>query len=535
MTNPSLLPALRRYLWIIALLAVAGALLGAVPQPERVEEQATTFSATHTMLVNDTSGLAASAGVSPNQVALLATTGEVPERVAAELGFPGNPATLASLVAVTFDQATGALTFATTAETAAEAEQIADAFADETNSYLVERQDIVFSRRVQASRDRLQGFETELDEITALLALDPENPALLAQRDAISRQYSLAFEQDRSLSGNPSFLSFTTLQRAQAVPVVDRGLAAPTGRGTRAVMGLVAGLALGLAAALVLSRTDRKIRSREQAETLLGMRARAEIPSVRERDRRNGVVVVRGRHDALSDAYRTLRNVISFAQTGIEPSNRAPVTVVVSPGQGDGKSSLVANLAAAFVESGRRTIAINTDFRRPRLGEVINGEPIVQPFGLDDLELLDTKLLLARTDLPNLLVMDLSGIDATPGELLRSTTSMLPTLIDVADELIIDTSPLGVTAEPLELVPHADVIVMVVRLGHTSIGAAERTLAQVRDLSTAPVVLAVTGSRTVRGKYVEYGSRSGTSIWPGRRSDWKPPMWRQPERELSAP
>jgi Mrp family chromosome partitioning ATPase len=519
MTTLSPLSGLRRRLWIVVLLGIVGALLGAIPQPQRVEEQATTFTAVHTMLVNDPSGLSSSAGVSPNQVVLLATTGEVPKRVAEEIDFAGNPATLASRVAVSFDPPSGALRFQSSDETAETAEQIADTFAVVTNSYLNARQDEVYNERVEASRERLQTFRTKLDELTAQLAFDPENPVLLAERDATSRQYSLAFEQDQSLSGTPSYLSFTTLQWAEAVPVVDRGLSAPTGRRTRAVMGMVAGLALGVGIALALGRLDRKVRTREQAEELLGMRARIEVPAVKQRGRQAGVVVVRGRHDALSDAYRTLRNVVSFVQSGNEPLERAHVTVVVSPGQADGKTSLVANLSAAFVESGRRTIAVNTDFRRPRLSEAINGEPTPEhPFVAEDLELVDPKVLLLRTDQANLLMMDLSSIEATPGELVRSTVNALRELVDVADELVVDTSPVGVTAEPLELVPFADVIVMVIRLGHTSIEEAEATLARLRDLSTAPVVLALTGAKANRGKYNEYGDRANGPLWLGRRS-----------------
>lgn len=534
-TTSSPLSGLKRRLWIVALFGIIGAALGALPQPQQVEEQATTFSATHTMLINDTAGLSSGAGVSPNQVVLLATTGEVPERVAEELDFSGNPTELSSQVSVTFDQANGALLFSTTSDTAEEAEQIADTFADATNAYLIDRQTVVYNQRVQASRERLAEFEAQLDELTAELGLDPENPTLLAQRDAISRQYSLAFEQDRSLSTPPSFLSFTTLEFAQAVPVVDRGLSAPTGRRTRAVMGVLAGLAVGAAVALLLGRLDRKIRTRDQAEDALGMRARVEVPVVKQHGAQAGIVVVNGRHDVLSDSYRTLRNVVTFVQGESKELDRAHVTVVVSPGQGDGKTSLAANLAAAFVESGRRTIAVNTDFRRPRLAQAINGEDSAElPFDFDELELLDKELLLARTDHTNLLMMDLSTIDATPGELVRSTVGRLPALVGIAGELVIDTSPVGMTAEPLELVPFADVIVMVIRLGHTSLEEAERTLVRLRDVSTAPVILALTGAKSKKGKYIEYGDGHTGNSWPRPSPRAKGEVAEARESELSS-
>jgi Mrp family chromosome partitioning ATPase len=533
-TTSSPLSGLKRRLWIVALFGIIGAVLGALPQPQKVEEQATAFNATHTMLINDTSGLSSSAGVSPNQVVLLATTGEVPERVAEQIGFSGNPAQLSSRVLVSFDQANGALLFSTTSDTAEGAEQTANAFADVTNAYLIERQDLVYNQRIQASRDRLEGFEEELDQLTVDLAFDPENPTLLARRDAISRQYSVAFEQDRSLSGTPSFLAFTTLQRAQAVPVVDRGLSAPTGRRTRAVMGLIAGLAVGTAVALLLARLDRKVRNREQAETALGTRVRVEIPAVKQRGERAGIVVVNGRHDVLSDSYRTLRNLVTFVQSGNEPLERAHVTVVVSAGQGDGKTSLAANLAAAFVESGRRTIAVNTDFRRPRLAQAINGDLQAELVPSADLPRPDPMLMLTLTNYSKLLMLDLSTVDATPGELLRTTVGRLPTLSGLADEIVIDTSPVGITAEPLEVVPLADLIVMVIRLGHTSLEEAERTLTRLRDVSTAPVILALTGAKAHNRKYVEYGDDHQGNSWP-----WPGPSARREaahtrESELSA-
>jgi Mrp family chromosome partitioning ATPase len=471
------------------------------------------------MLVNDTAGLSGSVGVSPNQVVLLATTGEVPERVAEELDFTGNPATLASRVSVAFDQASGALRFQSAQETAEEAEEIANTFAEVTNAYLIERQ-----LSSTTSGFRRLGNGSQASRPNSTRSRHSWHSTRRTQRSWRSAMrspgsYSLAFEQDRALSGTPSFLSFTTLQRAQAIPVVDRGLSAPTGRRTRAMMGLIAGLALGTAVAVLLGRLDRKVRTREQAEEVLGMRARVEVPVVKQRGAQAGVVVVRGRHDVLSDAYRTLRNVVSFVQGGSERVDRAHVTVVVSPGQSDGKTSLAANLAAAFVESGRRTIAVNTDFRRPRLAQAINGEPAADlPFLLDDLELVDPKLLLTRTDYANLLMMDLSAIEGTPGELVRATAATVPALAEMSDEIVIDTSPVGITAEPLELVPFADVIVMVVRLGHTSIEEAEGTLTRLRDLSEAPIVLALAGAKTGRGKYVEYGGRSSNSLWPSRRA-----------------
>ena len=511
MRNTSALGAVRSRWWVLVLLALIGVVLGALPQPARVEEQSklTRFSATHTMLLNNPdSTQSGGSAVSPNQVALLATTGEVPRRVAEKIKFAGNPAQLATQVTVKFDFQTGALTFSTTQDTAQQAELVANTFADVLNSYLAERQDVLYQQRLSAGLERLASLEAQLNILTKKLASNATDPVALAQRDAVSRQYSVAFEQNQLLTENPTVLAFTTLQRAQAVPIQQSGggLSAPKSRTTRGILGLIAGLGVGLGVALLLGALDRRIRTREQAEAILGMRARVLIPKVKTDDR--GLVVRTGRHDALSDSYRTLRNVIGFIQHGLEPVERARVTVVVSPGPAEGKTSLAANLAAALVETGQHTIAVNTDFRRPRLAGVLTeGPPVLLPFDLEDLDTLEPRWLLLETTLPNLELMDLSTLSASTGELVRATAQRVPKLAELADAVVIDTSPVGATAEVLDLVPLADVIVVVTRVGRTSIQTAERTMAILRDLTTAPMVLVLTGLKPQRNTYYEYSNR----------------------------
>ncbi len=532
METTSPLGAILQRWWIVVILAFAGVAIGGLPAPATVEEQAITYSATHTMLLNDLStAQMGDSAVSPSQVQLLATTGEVPERVAEELGFTGNPPTLAAQVAVEFSFETGALTFSTVQESAEAAEQITDAFADTTNRYLAERQDIAYQDRVATALDRLTVLETELDELTVQLGANPADPALLAQRDAVARQYSVAFEQNRALSSAPPVLAFTTLERAQAVPIVDRGLSAPTSRSVRGAMGGIVGAILGVAIAFVLGRLDRRIRTREQAEEVLGMRARVAIPKTRD-PQRDKLIVTERRHDPLSDSYRTVRNVVGFVQNSLEPVDRARVTMVVSPGPGDGKTSLATNLAAAFVESGMRTIAVNTDFRRPRLGRAVDGDQqIPHPFTIEDLSVLAPKSLLTRTELPGLLMMDLSSINGSAGELVRATASMMPTLADTADSIVVDTSPVGVTAEVLEMVPFADVIVVVVRIGHTPISAARRAVAVLKDVSNAPILLVVNSVKAERTPYYDYQDGRNASVeGNGWRSKLRP--GRKPTEEL---
>jgi Mrp family chromosome partitioning ATPase len=532
MNNSSLLGAIKRRWWIIILMAVVGGSLGALPQPEKVEVRVRTFTATHTLVLNDAaSNQAAGTVISPNQVSLFVTTGEVPARVAAKIGYSGNAATLASQISSFFSPATGAFTVTTTQNDAAQAELIADTFADETNAYLAERQDFIYQERLTAAYDRLTTIEQELIELTSQAALDPLNPVLAAQQTAVSRQYSVAFEQSELLSASPPVIGFTTLQRAGSVEVTQGGFTAPTSRTSRGALGGFAGLAVGLGMALVLAQLDRRIRTLEQAEELFDMRSRVTIPKVRDPDR-DQLVVWPNRHDPLSDAYRTVRNLVEFVQTANPDRQRAAVTLVVSPGPSDGKTSLAGNLAAAIAEGHKRTVLINADFRRTRLVSILGpeaAEPL--PFSRQDLDWLSAKALLKPTINDRIRFFDLSTVDAPAGELVRITAQKLPELMQLGESVVIDSSPLGATAEVLELVPHADTIVMVAKIGHTRVADAQRAIAILRDLTSAPILLVLGGIKPDRRQYDNYDDIRETK---DRQPSPQPDLWAAPKPEFES-
>ncbi len=525
MDRDFVLGALRRYWWVVLALGLFGALLGAVPKPASTVDGLMRFQATHFLLVSSSSGSIYNDPVAINQVVLLATTGEVPKRAAEALG-EASSAALAGQVAVTLDQSTGALSLTTTQDSAGRATEVADAFADELTTYIAERQDSLREARLAATLDRLESLETEIGDLQKEIARKPDDRVIAAQLDAKSRQYSVIFEQYDNLQSERSTLTLTTLQRAEALPVQDAGgLTTPKSRTTRGGLGFALGTTIGIAVALMLGRIDRRVRTRAQAEAIFGGAASVIIPVVDEAP--DGIVVTGERHDQLSDAYRTVRSVVSFSQSMVAPMpalddgspapHKGKVTLVVSACSGDGKTDLSINLAAAMVESGKRTVLVNTDFRRPSIHQRVLGkkaEPLA--FMLEDLASMPAKFLLTSTDNPGMKVLDLSSMKSSPGDLARATARLLPGLQSMADALVIDTSPVGATAEVLELLPFADTIVMVMRLDYTIATQAARTMQILRSLTEATFILTIVGDSGATPYYYEYGNKSEPSRFAKR-------------------
>ena len=232
MESSSVVAALRRWWWVVLAITALGAGAGAVPSPAKTVASATTYNATHTLLVADstdpnnvTGGYAIF-----NQIPLFATTGEVPKRAAARLAFDGEPAELAAQVSVSVQSDTGAVTVTTSQDSADAAESIADAFAEELTAYLSERQDTLRRQRLTASMEEVDALQRDIEQLQTAAAANPEDEVTRGQLDALTRQYSTAFEQYRLLQQDVGQMQLTTLEKATAIAVTSPGLAAPTDR-----------------------------------------------------------------------------------------------------------------------------------------------------------------------------------------------------------------------------------------------------------------------------------------------------------------
>ena len=493
--------ALKRFWWDVLAFVIIGAVVGGLPAPESAADSVTRWTASHTLLVSCgfNSDLQAF-----NQLPLFATTGEVPKRSAEAIDFQGSDAALAAQITVNADQQTGALRITTTQNDAELAVTVADTFADELVTYLAERQDQLRLGRLAASLKSTDELQAQLNEAQNRALADPDDAIAAAEVDALSREYSVTFEQNNRLrSAAGGQLVLTTLQRAQPVAISEKGLTAPRSRLSRGLLGAIVGLALGAGLAVVLARTDRRIRTREQAESVLGVTAHAAIAAVAGHNPAR-LAVAPDRHDPLSDSYRKLRSIIAFVDAGNHRADqRGAVTLIVSPGPGDGKSSIAANLASAFAETGERIVAVNSDFRRPTLTRrlnVVHPEPI--GLEIDEIEHAPLELVLTPVNDAGLAVLDLSPMRGhSPGDLARVTARILPRVAAINDHVVVDTSPIGATAEVLEFVPLADTSVLVVRLGHTSIQAARRTIETLNTLSSGNLLLVIIGGETDETSY----------------------------------
>ncbi len=173
-----------------------------------------------------------------------------------------------------------------------------------------------------------------------------------------------------------------------------------------------------------------------------------------------------------AEAYRMLRTNLVFSSL----DNPIRALVVTSPGPDEGKSTAAANLAVTLAQSGRRTLLVDCDLRRPSQHALWG---VANERGLTTMAL-EAGALSAppavETPVKNLALLPSGPLPPNPADLLVSARmdEVIAALKAQADVVVFDAPPvLGVTDAAL-LGVKADGVLLVVRAGSTRRDSAAR-------------------------------------------------------------
>ena len=497
----------RRWRIITALIVVAGTAAFLTTPGETAQNRVpvgTTYQATATLLrAPDVTT------VDLPTIRLYISTGEIPRRVAERVQYDGPPAGLAAQVQVAGDDQVGSVTITSTSPDGDQAQRIANTFADETVAYLVDLAE-------RNNRAALDSVNTQIDlqlkqlgNVNEALASASEGSvqqsALTAQKTAIEQSLTALFGRRTQLQTTAAATSpLNMLERAEAFPQLSSSptVQAPQERWPRLLLGLVVGLFVGIAAALLIERLDTRLQGRESTEDAFGLPVVAEVPYLSRRARAAGsVVVVSAPESAAAEAYRTLRAALLLMPsrvlpTGVmtHPVDRGAVILVTAPTARSGKSTTSANLAACLAETGRSVLVVEADFRNPVLTRMLGAENSV---GLTDIALLGDAAQLDKviqpSKVPNVSVLP-AGTRQVGGAV-GNLGAIIGQARHLADIVLIDGAPVLAGSDALDLMPHVDTVVLMGRVRHTTRDQATHT----RDLMTrigVPVLgVALVGSR----------------------------------------
>jgi len=245
--------------------------------------------------------------------------------------------------------------------------------------------------------------------------------------------------------------------------------------------GLVFGVSLLLALIGVLAADalDTTLRDPEQVKSLLGTEVLGTLPEVKSWRHGIGLAKVSDPNGALvkskgggyatmggyEESIRTLRNAILL--TNFDRSLRSILVTSAQPAEG--KSTVAAHLALTHALQGSKTLLIDGDMRRP---SVHRRFAIENNLGLGGYlqgkgELRD-QIQIAEAS-PNLHILTAGSPSRRPDDWLQGRMdSIVESLLEDYQLVVLDAPPLLGFAEPLEMATSVDGVVVVTRAGHTS-------------------------------------------------------------------
>jgi capsular exopolysaccharide synthesis family protein len=146
----------------------------------------------------------------------------------------------------------------------------------------------------------------------------------------------------------------------------------------------------------------------------------------------------------------------------------AKTFLLTSSVSAEGKSFCANNLAVVFSNFGKKVLLIDADMRKEKNYKELGVE---EGIGLSDyLAGLSVKDgIIKSTDIPNLYMITSGGIPPNPSELLINGNfeQLLETIKPNFDYIFIDTPPIGILSDGLELMDKCDVNIFIARENYT--------------------------------------------------------------------
>jgi Mrp family chromosome partitioning ATPase/capsular polysaccharide biosynthesis protein len=308
-----------------------------------------------------------------------------------------------------------------------------------------------------------------------------------------------------------------------------------------AEFGFVLGVVLTAIAAYVLSRFDRRLRSLTGIEQVFQAQILAALPKVaRPILQRDGQPTP---SKPLLEPLRRLQVGLQLTEAPAqEPSASGRAILFISPDAGDGKSTLVADLALVQRDSGQRVAIVEANFRRPvqagllgldaarGLADVLAGtlsvedamQRVLPTHPAPALEETESAVAVTSTAVDSragsLFLLAGGAAAANPPALLANgrMSELLRAIATDFDYVLIDApSPLEVS-DVMPMLGLVDGIVIVARVGHTREASAQRLVQLLGRVSSA-ATLGVAANCVAPADSARYGfSAPGGRGWPGK-------------------
>lgn len=206
------------------------------------------------------------------------------------------------------------------------------------------------------------------------------------------------------------------------------------------------------------------------------------------------LMVFTQRNTQIAEQFRMIRTSLQF----LAEKRSAKHLMVTSSASGEGKSVVIANLAAFFAQQDKRVLIIDGDLRRPTQHAIFQVENY---YGFADIlkEETDVKKAIQKTEVENLDVLVSGMLPYNPAELLASFDfdTFLAELDAEYDFIFIDAPPAIVADTPI-IASKVDGVIVVVALRSVKSSKLEQTIREVKTAGANVIGIICNKAKTTK-------------------------------------
>lgn len=277
------------------------------------------------------------------------------------------------------------------------------------------------------------------------------------------------------------------------------------------LIALILGLAIPAGVIFIVNFMRYKIEGHDDVAKLTSLPILADVAIASETAKTKADIVVHeNQNNQMEEVFRSLRTNLQFIMAENEK-----VVLFTSSTSGEGKTFTAANLAVSFALLDKKVVLVGLDIRKPRLAELfeINDHQhgITNLLTQPDPTAADVKKQILKSGISNNLDILMAGpIPPNPAELVarKSLDQVIDILKETYDYVLIDSAPVGLVTDTLQIGRVANATVFLCRADYTPKEAFGyvNDLAKEKKLPNMCVVInGIDMSKKKYGYYYGYG------------------------------
>lgn len=337
---------------------------------------------------------------------------------------------------------------------------------------------------VRELNNKIENLKINLNESisNAILNISTHIQRLQGMIGVVEKDFNLLPEVERNLIAierryklNESIYTFllqkkaeTEIQKASTITkhrILDTAMINPVPVSPKLSRNLALGASLGITLPLlgiiVWLFFNYKVGDPKELESLLVIPVLSSIP----RETKRSHILDQKGQSTVTESFRSIRSNLAIRYNFKDKGT----ILITSAAPGEGKTYISIKMASIYAALGKKTLLLGMDLRRPKISSELN---IHNNFGVTTYLIQDEENwenLIQPTQQEHLEVLNAGPFLGNSAELIHSQRfdSLMHKLKAAYDFIVIDTSPIGLVSETVDLTKYSDVNLFILRQNYS--------------------------------------------------------------------